>query len=165
MRIPGSRTAMGNHRLRRNIVGRGNCEPPPPHARCFRGSKTPAKKVSGELGGVGGGEGRRGCGPGGSVNGSNHSGSGGAQLPMDEVRRSRWCPRVRGLDSASGGPNRRWIAASGLSPTTVSGGSPSSTLEGERNWIRDVFGRIVLRPLVPQLSFDTVRCARAECLP
>ena len=155
MRIPGSRTAVGNYRLRRNIVGRGNCEPPPPHSRCFRGSRTPAKKVSGELGGVGGGEGRRGCGPGGSVNGS-----GGAQLPMDEVRRSRWCPRVRGLDSASGGPNRRWIAASGLSPTTVSGGSPSSTLEGERNWIRDVFGRIVLRPLVPLLSQNTFRCAR-----
>ena len=69
MRILGSRTAVGNYRLRRNIVGRGNCEPPPPHARCFRGSKTPAKKVSGELGGVGGGEGRRGCGPGGSGNG------------------------------------------------------------------------------------------------
>jgi hypothetical protein len=67
MRIPGSRTAMGNNRLRRNIVGRGNCEPPPPHARCFRGSRTPAKKASGELGGVGGGEGRRGGGPGGSV--------------------------------------------------------------------------------------------------
>ena len=30
MRIPGSRKATGNDRPRRNIVGRGNCEPPPP---------------------------------------------------------------------------------------------------------------------------------------
>ena len=83
---------------------------------------------------------------------------------MDEVRRGRGCPKVRGLVRI-GGPDLKWIAASELSPTTVSGGSPSSTLEGERNRIRDVFGRIVLRPLVPQLSFNTVRCARAECLP
>jgi hypothetical protein len=47
MRILGSRTAVGNYRLRRNIVGMGNCEPPPPHARCFRGSGPRRRRSAG----------------------------------------------------------------------------------------------------------------------